>query len=558
VAAKKTTPASAAVDAPNENSASSKETYIAETGEYSRLMKADEYREWVRQSVSGQIWGRMAAIFSAVGFATIVAMFTYISNVSNSAIEGKIATETKRLNEDVEKKLPNVINLELSNQIRNNQLIPRISESAVKQITENKGVETALQNLIIAQSQKLLLDRDPSQSSLRAVALQQILLFGDEKQKVEAITGIFLDEKSGEQEFSLALQNYPSHQPNSQADQRRSLHSILERGARRNANFSAESWHAVEQIFKQDRDVVEACGWIRNTATPLDSKYSVGALQHIVERLAKVGGLPAGEQFVAWLESNQQIPRELGQHGLVTLSPLDDSTNRQALAIRLSKALTIAKLPRDGFVDHIQELSSAIRQKDKLALRQIADSEFASATVKRLLGQLVREPESRAGWSIAARNFSTPEAAQRNGRYNQYERDLSAYRLLARLLDTSTNSSDWSKLVEPTIAGASGKWTGSGQANLLINAWVNTLQKSASPNLSSLNAAAAMFLDAHIRNDADLLRYNSYSYRYLLNRADDATFKRFIDRAPAIIGVSNRDEQTGEIDDGEAAIWQTP
>src|SRR5262249_39681918 len=115
-----------------------RETIVPQTGAYSRMMKEDEYREWVRQTVSGQIWGRMTAIFSAVGFATIVAMFTYISNVSNSAIEGKIATETQKLNEEVEKKLPNIVNQELSNQIRNNQLVPAISKSAVEQITENK------------------------------------------------------------------------------------------------------------------------------------------------------------------------------------------------------------------------------------------------------------------------------------------------------------------------------------------------------------------------------------------------------------------------------------
>jgi len=114
-------------DLANPDSAKShspRETVLPETGQYSRIMEEDEYREWVRQTVSGQIWGRMTAIFSAIGFASIVAMFTYISSVSNSTIEGKIATETKKLNDEVEKKLPNIVNLELGNQIRNNQLIP--------------------------------------------------------------------------------------------------------------------------------------------------------------------------------------------------------------------------------------------------------------------------------------------------------------------------------------------------------------------------------------------------------------------------------------------------
>src|SRR3954470_16465717 len=150
----KKAPSDSSADTDGGKPDSPRETVVPETGEYSRMLKEDEYREWVRQTVSGHIWGRMTAIFSAIGFASIVAMFTYISTVSNSTIEGKIATETKKLNDEVEKKLPSVVSLELGNQIRNNQLIPAISKSAVEQITENKGVESALQNLIISQSLK--------------------------------------------------------------------------------------------------------------------------------------------------------------------------------------------------------------------------------------------------------------------------------------------------------------------------------------------------------------------------------------------------------------------
>src|SRR5262249_35203819 len=76
-----------------------REAIIPGTGEYSRLMKADEYREWVRQTVSGQIWGRMTAIFSAVGIATIIAVSTYVTNVLNSTIEGKVSAINREISE---------------------------------------------------------------------------------------------------------------------------------------------------------------------------------------------------------------------------------------------------------------------------------------------------------------------------------------------------------------------------------------------------------------------------------------------------------------------------
>jgi hypothetical protein len=293
-----------------------RETNDPATGEYSRLMKPDEYREWVRQTVSGQIWGRMTAIFSAVGFAAIVAMFTYVSNVSNSTIEGKIATEANNLNQAVDRKLPIVVAQELTDQIKKNELVPRITKEAVDKLTQNKGVETALQNLIINQSQQILSNQDPSQASLRAVALQQILLFGAEDQKVEAITNVMLDDSSGDHEFSLALQNYPAHQSKSNSDQRLALYNILGRAALRDANFTPDSWHAVGKVLKTDREIVEACGWLRNAVTPLDKKYSIDSIRIIVEHIAKIGGLAAGEQFVGWLESNDLELKGLGQDAL--------------------------------------------------------------------------------------------------------------------------------------------------------------------------------------------------------------------------------------------------
>jgi hypothetical protein len=530
-----------------------KETNMPGSGEYTRLMGTDEYREWVRQTVSGQIWGRMAAIFSAVGFATILAMLTYISTVSNSTIEGKIATEIQKLDDGVEKKLPNIVNQELTDQIRKNELTDRISKEAVDQITKNKGVETALQKLIISQSQKILADREASQASLRAVALQQILLFGDEAEKSEAITSVLLDDNSGGYEFSLALQNYPSHQSN--VDHRRLLDSILERAALRDANFGPESWSALEKILRDERELVEACGWLRHAAAPMDQKYSADSVRAIVEHIAKIGSFVAGELFAGWLESSERTLRELGQDGLSVIVLPRDQTKRHQLIKRITRALAGSGLPLDEFQNYLSQSVSAIQQKDRAALRGIADSDFASPKLKAFVTELLTDSEDRFIGDWATRHIHSNDDLLRFAKYGQYERHLAAYRFLATLLDIDPVSGDWDMLIKPEINEAGADWTKFSRANLLVNAWVLQLQANTSSHQESTDVAAELFVNSHIQKNYNLIADNTRSYRYLISRASEGIIDQFLGNAPNMIGaVKSEGDEIQEVDENEAAI----
>jgi hypothetical protein len=218
-------------DSPNtgDQPAEPRETEIPETGEYSLRMKADEYKDWVRQTVSAQIWGRMVAILSAIGIAAFLGLFTVGSNYIVAQIDTKLTAETKTIKTDlksdfqrdverVEKNLlaaiPTAVTKELENQIRTNNLTQEITKKAVAEVTKNEGVEAAIRNLIIARSEEILKNPNPAQSSLRAVALQQILLFGEDEQKIKAIDVVIREERTGgDLEFALALQNYLSFQP---------------------------------------------------------------------------------------------------------------------------------------------------------------------------------------------------------------------------------------------------------------------------------------------------------------------------------------------------------
>jgi hypothetical protein len=329
--------------ADREDTAADREAVIPSTGEYSRLMKADEYREWVRQTVTGQIWGRMLAIFSALGFAGIIGIFAIGKDYLSAQIDTKIVAETKTIKADLdkdtkalkadlerglektEKAWPDAItksvSKELENQVRTNTLNTQIAKNVTEEITKSGGIENAIRTLIISRSEEILGDTATAQSSLRAVALQQILLFGQNDQKAESIARVIRHESSGEPEFALALQNYPFFRSEKRRDRARELHSILERFTRSDATFGNESWSVLEKLFVQEQDASEGVNWLQDISPPLEARYSASALKKIVDLLVKTGGLPVAEQFAAWLESSDQNLKALSLYGLTEMTP---------------------------------------------------------------------------------------------------------------------------------------------------------------------------------------------------------------------------------------------
>ena len=65
------------------------------SGKPTRQMTEDQYREWVRQSVSGEIWRKFAAALSIFGVTTVFGVWTYTSNVTNTAIADKISESNR-------------------------------------------------------------------------------------------------------------------------------------------------------------------------------------------------------------------------------------------------------------------------------------------------------------------------------------------------------------------------------------------------------------------------------------------------------------------------------
>ena len=65
------------------------------SGKPTRVMTDDQYREWVRQAVSGEIWRKFAAALSIFGLTTVFGVWTYTSNVTNTAIADKIQSQTR-------------------------------------------------------------------------------------------------------------------------------------------------------------------------------------------------------------------------------------------------------------------------------------------------------------------------------------------------------------------------------------------------------------------------------------------------------------------------------
>ena len=147
-------------------------------------MTEDQYREWVRQAVSGEIWRKFAFALSIVGITTIYGVWSYTSN----AIEDRIKAQTSALAE----KMNTRIGDEITYQVKHNRLIDTAADQTAKQLAKTAIVQTELRTLIVTQSQSILRD---SESSLRDLALVQVLLFGDPEQQAAAV--------------NLALQNHP-------------------------------------------------------------------------------------------------------------------------------------------------------------------------------------------------------------------------------------------------------------------------------------------------------------------------------------------------------------
>ena len=70
-----------------------KEVKDRKTRQYTRKLTPDEYKVWVRQTVSGDIWRRVLTSLSLFGLASIVALVTATNTIIDSRFSWRITKE---------------------------------------------------------------------------------------------------------------------------------------------------------------------------------------------------------------------------------------------------------------------------------------------------------------------------------------------------------------------------------------------------------------------------------------------------------------------------------
>jgi hypothetical protein len=548
-----------------------KEVSDPNTGQPTRWLTQDEYREWVRDAVSGAIWRRFAAILSIFGVATFYGIWTYTERVSNREIDSRFeilrenaktnASEQtanfERLKNSLSEAMGRQINVEINTQVKTHQLVDAIANSAtsqtVKALTNSEFLDAQLRNLIVTQAQNIL--KDPK-SALRELALQQILLFGHPQQRAEAVAAVLNNPNSDPRLFSLALDIYEL--PREGRDHRDLLDNVLSRALAQPAALTEANWRSLQNFLKEDRYVEYASRWVRDRSAMIGANERP-ALLAIVKRIAQVGELTAATQFVEWTTVGNEALTNLGLEGLTALrshggtSPTDTKI-RHDLVRRAIGALARADREREGLSDYLSRLFSALRQKDQAALTRYGASEFATARIRDLVLSLARDNRS-ASWSFVDREIRSPDDLRRVGNFERSGLSAQTFSALAALLSVSTDANDWQTLVLPIVKDAKDGWTSRGPARLLLNAWVHRLRSGDAPP-QAVHDVAMLFVNTHSNHDEGLfLSENFASYRFLLSKANDEVIRSLLDRAPRVIGVAYRAAETAEFyDENEATI----
>lgn len=548
-----------------------KEVNDPKTGQPTRRLTQDEYREWVRDAVSGAIWRRFAAILSIFGVATFYGIWTYTEKVSNREIDSRFeilkenaktnASEQtanfERLKNSLSETMGKQINVEINTQVKTHQLVDAIASSAtsqtVKALTNSEFLDAQLRNLIVSQAQNIL--KDPK-SALRELALQQILLFGQPQQRAEAVAAVLNNPGSDPRLFSLALDIYEL--PREGRDHRDLLDNVLSRALAQPTAFTEANWRSLQNFLKEDRYVEYASRWVRDRSAMISASERPPLLA-IVKHIAQVGELTAATQFVEWTTVGNEALTSLALEGLANLRS-HGSTNpadvklRHDLVRRAITALARADREREGLSDYLSRLLSALRQKDHAALTRYGASEFATPRIRDLVSNLVRDNRS-ASWSFVDREIRNIDELRRAGNYERAGLSTQAFPALAALLSVGAETNDWQTLVLPTIKDAKDGWTSRGPARLLLHAWIERLKASDAP-AQIVNEVAMLFVNAHSNHDGRLLLSDNFaSYRYLLRNANDDVIRSLLDRVPRVIGVAQRAPATAEFhDENEAAI----
>ena len=322
------------------------------------------------------------------------------------------------------------------------------------------------------------------------------------------------------------------------------------------AEFTEQSWVAFRTILGRRGHIRLASQWIRARSSELGAPDNP-QLRSIIKTVAETDGFTAAEEFVEWIYSGAPDLVLLGLHGLTNVKLVDgspaDQKRRHTLVRRAIAALARADREREGLSDFLSRSLLAIQQRDIGSLRRYATSNLASPRIRELLANLARN--NRSTWTLAQRQLTTVDQLRDYGNYENEGLGAAAHQGLASLLDIGPKSEDWKNLVLPTIDEAKGAWTSPGAARLLVNAWVHRLQSGEVPD-ASVDIAARLFIDTHGKHDTSLLlSANHDSYRFLISKTSRDVLESFLDRAPRVIGLGERERDTQDIyDNNETRI----
>jgi hypothetical protein len=506
---------------------------------YTRLMHPDQYKEWVRQTVSGHIWRRMTAVFSAVGLAMFVALATYLGTHVQNMIDAKMISASAgveaRLKVDA---IPPAVASEIEVQIKKNDLQERITKQAVQEIRSNKMVETEIAALIVNQAESILRD-DSQPAPLRELALQQLLLFGTNEQKQEAVHKIVLGGGTA-REFDLAIQNYIA--PNNRSAQARHLRSLITRAVYLNPGLSEAAFESIRRLLVDDGRVIAAFDAIRDAVLEDEKSVSGEALDRLSALLARRGGIAVADQFGKWLDLGSPRLMLVASNGLNRMDPIRINPNqtlqRQEVIRRITGSLDKLDL-RSAYIDSI---ISSISNKDVHFLYLLSHSTLGNETLRDFLSTLAQVPGNRQSWSRATQLRSRDDLV-RFARYNNDRAEVAARVLmvgmLSPLLDVNVESSDWNVLIEPELK--TDVWARSRRINVLFHAWIQRAQREAHASEEILGQAAKLLMETHLRGDRSVVQNHLENYRYLVARAPDDLIRWFLEQASSSrnIGVDD-------------------
>jgi tetratricopeptide (TPR) repeat protein len=222
--------------------------WFLKDGAPTRALSADEYRAWVHEQVSRQVWKSLFTVLSFIGIGGLVTLYLAFSSQLSSRVDDRITTRLR----DTEKNLENKLEEKAASKVAQlvfetspvaKQVVENLKKQAdqiIKDQLESKDTRDKLVTLLVEelyQNGKItmsLLERfrnNKSESAeLRRLILQLMLIYATPDQRSDMqkeLLAVITDEREHEDVRKIALKMY---QPGKDAEETNAvLRRILER-----------------------------------------------------------------------------------------------------------------------------------------------------------------------------------------------------------------------------------------------------------------------------------------------------------------------------------------